>query len=367
MRAIFITVVAVVVLVTSAVADPAPALDPNRPISRIAFGSCAKQNDPQPIWDAVLAAEPELFLLTGDNIYGDTRDMKVMREKYAQFNAVPGFAKLRGRVPLMGTWDDHDYGENNAGGDFPVKRQSQQAMLDFFQVPPDSPRRAQEGVYHAQTFGPAGGRVQVILLDTRYFRSPLKSTPDGKGIAPNNDPDATMLGDAQWRWLTDQLRQPAELRLIVSSIQVVSEGHGGEKWMNFPRERRRLYDLIRDTHANGVIFLSGDRHFGDLSVMEAPGVGYPLFDVTSSGLTQAARRWRPLSPNTNRVAGMSFDPNFGLIAIDWQRDDPIVSLQIRDESGDIRINQKLPLSLLRPAAPATTTTTTTTSAPAAQR
>ena len=139
--------------------------------------------------------------------------------------------------------------------------------------------------------------------------------------------------------------------------------------MNFPRERRRLYDLIRSTGAGGVVFLSGDRHFGDLSVMEWPGLGYPLFDVTSSGLTQAARKWRPLSPNANRVAGMSFDPNFGLIAIDWQRDDPIVSLQIRDEAGDVRINQKFPLSLLRPppAPPGTTTTTTTTKATNATR
>jgi alkaline phosphatase D len=327
-------------------------------MSRIAFGSCAHQGQPQPIWDAVAAAQPDLFLLTGDNIYGDTRDMQVMRDKYAQFNAVPGFADLRRRIPLLGTWDDHDYGENNAGVEYPMKRQSQQALLDFFNVPADSPRRTREGVYHAESFGPPGRRVQVILLDTRYFRSPVKLAPEGKGTVPNNDPGVTILGDAQWRWLEAQFRHPADVRLIVSSIQVVAEGHGGEKWMNFPGERQRLYDLIRDTRANGVIFLSGDRHFADLSVMEA-GVGYPLFDVTSSGLTQAARRWRPLSPNTNRVAGMSFDTNFGLIEIDWRVADPIVSLQIRDEAGDVRINQKFPLSLLRPAERTRGTTTTT--------
>ena len=358
-RTILIAVVVVVVFVTQAVAQSAVAIDPARPISRIGFGSCAKQGDPQPIWTGVAAAEPELFLLIGDNIYGDTRDMRVMREKYAQFAADPGFAALRRRVPLLGTWDDHDFGENNAGADYPMKRPSQQLLLDFFGVPANSPRRQQEGVYHAQTFGPPGRRVQVILLDTRYFRSPLKTNADGR-IIPNDDADTTILGQAQWRWLGEQLRQPAELRLVVSSIQVVAEGHGGEKWMNFPRERRRLYELIRDTRAAGVVFLSGDRHFADLSVMEWPGLGYPLFDLTSSGLTQAARKWRPLSPNTNRVAGMSFDTNFGLIAIDWQRDDPIVSLQIRDEAGDVRLNQKLPLSLLRPAAPTTSTTSTTT-------
>jgi alkaline phosphatase D len=221
--------------------------------------------------------------------------------------------------------------------------------LDFFRVPADSPRRTQEGVYHCETFGPPGKRVQVILLDTRYFRSRLVG---GKPYAANNDPAATILGPAQWRWFEEQLRQPADLRLVVSSIQVVSQDHGGEKWMNIPHERRRLYELIRDTKANGVIFLSGDRHFADLSVMDG-GVGYPLFDLTSSGLTQAARAWRPLLPNTQRVAGMSFGTNFGLIAIDWAKPDPIASLQIHDEAGDVRINQKLPLSILRPAKAAT--------------
>ena len=227
MRVSFLTIVSVLTLLTSANAQASPAPDPDRPMSRIGFGSCAHQDQPQPVWDAVAAAEPDLFLLIGDNIYADTNDMQVMRDKYARFNAVPGFAKLRQRVPLMGTWDDHDYGANNAGVEYPMKRQSQQALLDFFQVPADSPRRTLEGVYHAQTFGPPGRRVQVILLDTRYFRSPLKTGPDGKGIAPNHDADATMLGAAQWRWLEGQLRQPAELRLIVSSVQVVSEGHGG--------------------------------------------------------------------------------------------------------------------------------------------
>ena len=359
MRHISITVLIVLSLLPVTAASAQPTLRSDKPLSRIAFGSCANQRDPQPIWDAVRAAEPQLFLLIGDNIYGDSRDMNVLRAKYDQFAKVPGFATLRQSVALMGTWDDHDYGENNAGVEYPMKKQSQQLFLDFFGVSADSPRRTQEGVYHAKTFGPPGKRVQIILLDTRYFRSPLKTGPNGKGIVPNDDPDATILGEAQWRWLGKQLRQPAELRLIASSIQVVSEGHGGEKWANFPRERERLYRLIRDTRAGGVVFLSGDRHFGDLSQMDGGG-GYPLFDLTSSGLTQAAPRWRPLSPNVHRVAGMSFDRNFGLITIDWDRPEPILSLQLRDEVGDVRINQKLPLSVLRRAAPATQATQATT-------
>jgi alkaline phosphatase D len=318
-------------------------------ISRIGFGSCAHQDQPQPIWDAVLEARPDLFLLIGDNIYADTRDMDVMRQKYEKFAAVPGFARLRESVPLLGTWDDHDYGANDAGAEYPMKRESQQEFLDFFEVPQDSPRRTQEGVYHAESFGPESNRVQVILLDTRYFRSRLIRA-EGTGrrrYVPNTDPEATILGEAQWDWLEEQLRQPAQVRLIISSIQVVSEEHGGEKWMNIPHERQRLFDLIRETEAAGVIILSGDRHFADLSMMDG-GVGYPIYDLTSSALTQSRKTWRPVQTNRHRVATMNFGDNFGLIEIDWDSSDPIISLQIRDVDGDIRINQKLPLSVLQP-------------------
>jgi alkaline phosphatase D len=345
-------------------------------ISRIGFGSCAHQDRPQPIWEAVLASKPDVFLLIGDNIYGDTRDMAVLRKKYAQEAAVPGLIKLRAAVPVLGTWDDHDFGENDAGADYPFKRQSQQLFLDFFQVPADSPRRTQEGIYSAQTFGPPGKRVQIILLDTRYFRSRLArrpatsatsataATPQRRVYVGNDDPNVTMLGEAQWRWLGEQLRQPAELRLLVSSIQLVSEDHSAEKWMNFPRERQRLFALIRQTRAHGIVVLSGDRHFADLSMMDA-GIGYPIYDLTSSGLTQGAAKWRPLQENSHRVAGMSYGDNFGLVQIDWSRPDPLVSLQVRDGEGDVRIHEKIPLSVLRPAAPPAATTAPTTARAAA--
>src|SRR5262249_27568458 len=142
----------------------------------------------------------------------------------------------------------------------------------------------------------------------------------------------TFLGAAQWKWLAEQLRVPAQVRLIGSSIQVIAEDHGYEKWMNFPHERQRLYDLIRDTEAGGVLFLSGDRHLAELSQMDG-GAGYPLFDLTSSGLNQADKRWRRVEVNRHRVATMPYGDNFGVVEIDWDREDPRISLQIRDVDG----------------------------------
>jgi len=333
-------------------------LSPERALSRIAFGSCGKESRPQPIWKSVLAARPDIFIFAGDNIYGDTEDMHVMRAKYAKLAAKPGFQELLREVPVLATWDDHDYGKDDAGAEYKMRNQSQEIFLDFFGESKDSERRTTPGIYDAKLVGPQGKRTQIILLDTRYFRSPLNPKPQtetkitpskGNGIryAPQPDVSATVLGDAQWQWLEEQLRQPAELRIIVSSIQVVSEDHDSENWSNFPHEHQRLFRLIRDCKAAGVIFFSGDVHRGELSVKNA-GVGYPLFDLTSSGLTQATPTFRFDSPNRNRVGAMSWGNNFGMVVVDWKRDDPEIRLQILDESGDVAIQRIIPLSLLQP-------------------
>lgn len=325
--------------------------DDKKPLSRIALGSCVHQDKEQPVWDAIVKTKPELFLMLGDNIYADTQDIEVMRAKYAKLAAQPGYKKLRETCPILATWDDHDYGGEDAGADYPKKKESKEAFLDFFNVPKDAPLRQQEGIYTSAVYGPEGKRVQVILLDTRYHRSALKKNvklPRNKGqYVPNTDDGATMLGEEQWAWLEQQLKVPAEVRLLGSSVQVVAQDHGFEKWMNLPRERSRLFQLIRNTRAGGIIVLSGDRHLAELSAMDAE-IGYTLYDLTSSGLNQANKRFRPLEVNRHRVATMDRGNNFGLVRIDWDKKDPLITLEIRDEDGDVTIGHKLPLSQLQP-------------------
>jgi alkaline phosphatase D len=353
-------------LVLFAAAFAAQARADDKPISRIAFGSCAEQHRPQPIWDAVVAARPELFLFLGDNIYADTEDMDVFRSKYQLLASQPGYQKLKATCPILATWDDHDLGANDAGGEYPKKKEAQQLFLDFFGIPEDSPRRRQEGVYHSEIFGPKEQRVQVILLDTRYFRSPLKTGfrpgEPGEGrrgkYAPNDDPAATVLGPKQWAWLEEQLRAPAVFRILCSSVQAVADEHGSEMWGNFPLERRRLLELIRKTGAEGVVIVSGDRHLAEISRLarEAAGIGYPLFDVTSSSLntpsgnfTKAGTRFAN-EINSYRVGLTYFDTNFGFIDIDWSQPDPVLRLQVRDEKGEVVLQQRLTRSQLRRAA-----------------
>lgn len=328
-----------------------------QPLQRIAFGSCAKQDQPQPIWNAIVELKPELFIFLGDNIYGDTQDMALLKQKWDLLAGQPGLMQLRRTCRVIGTWDDHDYGANDAGAEYPKKRESQQLFLDFLGEPRESARRRQEGVYDAPVFGPAGKRVQVILLDARYHRSPLKTGfqrgEPGDGYrgqyVPNTDPRATVLGDTQWKWLAEQLRAPAEIRLICSGVQVLPTEHGSESWGNFPLERKKLFDLVRETKAKGVVLLSGDRHLAEIMKMPADefGIGYPIVEVTSSSLnapsgnvTKAGVRFAN-EINRYRVGLTYFDVNFGAIEIDWSTPKPLVRLQVRDEQGVVMLQQRL--------------------------
>ena len=333
------------------------------PLTRIAFGSCANEKRKnQPVWDAINRLDPQLFIFTGDNVYADSGDPEVLRTSYEKLAAVPGFAALRAKCPILATWDDHDYGLNDGGAEWEGKQAAKDAFMEFFNTPADSPLRQREGIYDAKVFGPEGQRVQVILLDTRWFRGPLERMPDDEyrqlrkdqggwngPYLPAPDSDSTILGEDQWKWLEEQLQVPAEVRLIVSSIQVVPIDHGWEKWGNLPRERQRLLEMVRN-HATGVIFLTGDRHTADISIAPPDTDGgplYPIYDITSSGLTQTG-----YSREKNRYRVGTENPfgkqNFGWIDIDWQAEDPTIKLEIRDVEGTVVREAQTTLKTLKP-------------------
>ncbi len=322
-------------------------------VDRIAFGSCAHEEKPQEIWNTIVAEEPDIFVFLGDNIYGDTEDMSVMRHKYNMLAANPNFARARESMSFLATWDDHDYGLNDAGAEYSKRRESQNEFLDFFGVAEDSPRRERQGIYHAEIHGPEGKRIQFIMLDTRYHRTALtKDSTRPRNTGPyvsGSTKEGTILGEDQWAWLEKQLHKPAEIRIIASSIQVVAEDHGWEKWMNMSHERERLFSLLQTTKAGGVIFISGDRHLGEIS-LHNDAIGYPLFDVTSSGLTQSRDNFTGvIEPNRHRIGTMFWGDNFGLITIDWDREpDPLIRMQLRDAGGDIMFQQKVTLNVLQP-------------------
>ena len=288
-------------------------------VSRIAFGSCCKESQPAPIFDAINAYQPDVWVWMGDNIYGDSADVEVLRKKWTRQKARPGYAKLREETTVIGTWDDHDYGKNDAGQEFTSKAESQQAFLDFLDVDRDDPRREREGVYTSHLFGPEGKQVKVILLDTRYHRG-----------RPRTDED--ILGEAQWKWLEQELHtSKAQVHLLVSSIQAVPEEHPYEKWHNFPKAIARLYALLSREDIPPVTILSGDRHRAEISV-EKSATPYPVYDVTSSSLNEPISRNRD-EKNSRRVGNNFAGANFGTLEIDWSATPPNLDFTIRDEKG----------------------------------
>lgn len=355
-------------------ADPAPRAEPvrsgaRRPRAdqlptRIAFGACAKQDKEQPIWDAVLAYEPDLFIFLGDNVYGDTRDMGVLRAKYAQLAAKPGFQALCKRSAVLAIWDDHDYGEDDAGAEYPFKRESQQIFCDFWGEAAESPRRSRNGIYDAVMLEARGRRLQVLLPDLRFNRTPIRKLDlGGKPYRSwseelrlagqqvpgpyerNPEAAATMLGEVQWQWLERELAQPADLRILASSLQVVADFPGWEAWINYAEDHQRLLEAIRRTRADGLICISGDTHYAELSLLDR-NAPYPLWDLTSSGLTEV---WPVTPPSSRRVGDVLRARNFGCIEIDWAAPAPSVTLQIRDEAGRPWLTQRLDGATLRVA------------------
>ena len=221
-------------------------------------------------------------------------------------------------------------------------------FAQFWQIPPDDPRMHREGLYHRWHFGPAGQRAQVIFLDTRYFRTDLKPTdtpkaPGKERYVPTDDPKQNMLGDAQWSWLKDRLQEPAQVRLIVSSIQVFAEDHGYESWSLMPLEKKRLVDTIVASGADGVVLLSGDRHMGGLYRVDPPR--YPLYELTSSSLNRPSNL-PTLAPGLPQIGRTYRDENYGLIQIDWKRG--FLVLELRDLKGEVVIRQQVELKPEKP-------------------
>nr|KYP71024.1 Alkaline phosphatase D [Cajanus cajan] len=332
-------------------------------VSRIAFGSCSNQSAPQPIWDAVVDFHPQIFIWLGDNIYGDLkRPFKIFGKErtIGPWKNVPRFVPSSQQV--IGTWDDHDYGLNDAGKEFHGKVTNQKLLLDFLDEPQDSPRRKQAGVYASYTYGPVGRDIKIILLDTRYHRDPVGS-------------DGTILGNSQWLWLEKELKGlPTALTIIGSSIQVISNLSATihplfamESWARFPKERDRLFKLIDDSKRTGVFFISGDVHFGEITRYDC-ALDYPLYDVTSSGVTQSIEEVVPpflrsfvrfvawLTPSTMRVKGQNCryksciygQPNFGTIEIDWDSHPVKLKFKVKDKNGVVVTGVDVSLTELQP-------------------
>ncbi|CAH0516723.1 unnamed protein product [Peronospora belbahrii] len=340
--------------------------DLNHSLQHVAFGSCNDQSFPQPMWSTIAAHEPELWIWMGDNIYADMKELGEPRSflipprkmfveapreelvrRYNKLMANEDYKAFVNRTPIIGIWDDHDYGINDGGKLYSNREESQQVFLDFIGEPVDSPRRKQKGIYTSYTIGFDEKTVKFILVDNRYHR-------DSYGTK-----NGTLLGETQWKWLENELMtSTAAFNVIVSGVQILPGDRYpvAECWGRFPSERERLLKLVLASKAKGVILLSGDVHFSEINQVVCSNGVNKITEITSSGLTHSWMEFHVPSIKyimalmftyANLVLPWEFRPtqksfyghlNWGSIDFDWQHTPhPVATVKTRGADDQVKL------------------------------
>ena len=304
---------------------------------KIAFGSCLDQENPQPIWNSIYKEDIDSFVFLGDNVYGDIPSGKLnkMREAYKlQAKMIPSWL-FKKNVEMI--WDDHDFGENDGGSSYPLKQEAQKLYLDFWKIPNNDIRQQRDGIYANKIIYIDNFIINLILLDTRYFRSDLKKT---KGLKPvylkNEELNATILGDKQWSWLMEVMKIKSDLTIVATSIQLLPTEHRFEKWSNFPSDHFKLKKLLK-SQSRPIIVISGDRHQGAIYNDEN------IYEITSSSLNKTISSIfkRPKEVDKYMLGEMFAGENYGLITINTNK--KIIDLEIKDINGNMVLHKKLTL------------------------
>lgn len=314
---------------------------PNTDEQVIAFGSCNKPEIDGAMWPAISKNNPDMFVWLGDIIYGDTHDMDILKQKYQELSDLPAYKDFASETPIIGVWDDHDYGINDGGKFFTKKEASKEVLMSFLDISEDSKMRKRPGAYSSTTLGSDNRFVKILLLDGRSFRDTLvHSTIEGRRYEANLNGD--ILGEAQWAWLESELtNSEAKVHIIGCGIQFIAEEHGWEKWANFPKARKRFFDLMAKTQAANVVLVSGDRHIAEISKIDVDGLDRPIYDLTSSGITHTWSTVRD-EPNRYRVGDLIVKRNFGLVKVKWDKENnPSITLQVKGLENELYLKHEL--------------------------
>ena len=284
----------------------------------IGFGSCADQKRQQPIWDVISTHKPKLFILTGDNVYHEGKEGNKFAQSYETFSKNPNFARFRETTPIIATWDDNDYGLNDGGKDYVAKESSKTAFIHFFDYPEVNQLKSKDqGIFHSRWIDFNDKKIQIILLDTRWYRDsllPTYLTIEQRRLInlgpyqPQLDRSATLLGKEQWQWLEQEFKKPSDFKILVSSIQFLNEYSGWETWSNFPHERRKLLELIHQYSDDNLMIIRGDVHKAEVSEMLYKG--RRVVEATSSSL---AAHVYPESINIHRLGNALIEKNYGIL------------------------------------------------------
>ena len=287
-------------------------------IITLGFGSCLHQDRSMAILKTIEKKELDLFMFIGDNVYGDQKDGeldKLIRTYKQQLDNLEDFLK---NVSTEFIWDDHDFGLNDGGSNYRYKDRAKELFLETWQISSNDPRRLRDGLYFDKMIQKDGLKVHLLFLDNRFFKSQWKLTDEfnkeGKErYVEDFDPEKTLLGKKQWQWLKEKLNEDSDIKFILSSLQILSLGHGWESWDKFPLERERLFKLIDESDVSNLFILSGDRHRGGFYRFETDDNNI-IYEFTSSSLNL------PIPFNTEekgplRIGSTYRKANFGIVRI----------------------------------------------------
>lgn len=319
------------------------------PSFTVAFGSCAYVNDTSAdrpgepygnsytIFRSIVAKNPDLMLWLGDNWYYREVDCfaeSKMRARIMRDRSLAEMQPLFGSTHNYAIWDDHDFGENDADRTYPLRRESLNIFKDYW---PNQTFGTLEtpGVF----FRFVWGDVEFFMMDDRFHRSP-DHMPAG--------PDKTMFGKDQLQWLKESLvSSTATFKVIVNGNQILEQSNV-ETLRNYPDEFDELMGWLRGRKINGVLFLSGDRHLADLSVLRDSSF-YPLYDFTSSPLTAGLASDRKPGENPLGVPGTFVNDarNFGLLRFEGKANERRLTMELYDSDGRLRWSRVVKASELR--------------------
>ena len=291
---------------------------------KIGFGSCIDESKPQPIWKAVEKENLNDFFFLGDNVYGDLDSGELSNMEPAYVKQEKNFPNWLKNLKPMAIWDDHDYGLNDGGNEYTLKKDSQKLFLDFWQIDKQDDRHKREGIYFSEIRQIKDKKILLIGLDTRYFRSTLEG--EKRNYQSTSDVSKTILGEQQWEWLERTFQESADIIILVSSIQILATNHGFEKWGNFPHEKKRLLSLIKQ-FKKPVVLVSGDRHKAGIYKQGN------LYELTSSSLNKPLPRWLVAvwdETDPLLLGKMHYDMNYGLISINSSG---TISIDLKNEKG----------------------------------
>jgi alkaline phosphatase D len=308
----------------------------------VAFGSCFFYYDrPAPAFDAIRADRPDVFVMAGDNCYyvqNEWQSSPSMMAAQLRNRNHDGFRRLAEATPVLGIWDDHDFGPDDEDGRFENKAASL-AVFRRVWAQRDYGTEAVTGIFSTVRMGP----VELFLLDGRYDRIER----------------AEILGKAQLDWLFAQLKaSAAPVKLLVSGSQVLPEAAATLDWecwrRDAPGELEHLISFLEQHDIRGVVLASGDVHLGYLlheNGRSLPGgrVGPELWELTSSPL--ANDTWAQTVAGSGRpdryIVKELESINYGIVDVDLDRTGEEIRLVLKDESGAVLVNQPIALDQLR--------------------